>query len=88
MSIFLAAVLAFPTLWWKRGVGAAGGLSILYFINILRLATLGYVGAVDLSPGRKWFSFIHEYVWQGVFIVFVVVVWMLWVEFVVRARRV
>lgn len=87
MSIFLAAVLAFPAAWWKRGVGAIGGLVILYGINILRLGTLGYIGAIDTSPGRKWFTFAHEYVWQGVFIVFVVAVWMLWVEWFVRPRR-
>ena len=87
MSIFLAAVLAFPTGWARRLVGAIGGLGILYAINILRLATLGVVGAVDRSPGQKWFNFVHEYVWQGIFIVFVVAVWMLWIEFVVKARR-
>lgn len=87
MSIFLAAVLAFPAAWWKRGVGAIAGLAILYGINILRLGTLGYIGAIDTSPGRKWFTFAHEYVWQGVFIVFVVAVWMLWVEWLVRPRR-
>ncbi len=87
MSIFLAAVLAFPAAWWKRGVGAFGGLIILYGINILRLGTLGYIGAIDNSPGRKWFTFTHEYVWQGIFIVFVVAVWMLWVEWLVRPRR-
>ncbi len=88
MSIFLAAVLAFPAVWWKRLVGAAGGVSILYAVNIVRLSTLGYIGAIDKSPGRKWFTFAHEYVWQGVFIVFVVVVWMMWVEWLVRPRRV
>lgn len=87
MSIFLAAVLAFPTRWWKRAAGAAGGLVLLYGINIIRLATLGYIGAIDRSPGQKWFNFIHEYVWQGIFIVFVVAVWMLWIEFVVKVRR-
>jgi len=87
MSIYLAAVLAFPAMWWKRGVGAIAGLAVLYGINILRLGTLGYIGAIDTSPGRKWFTFAHEYVWQGVFIVFVVAVWMLWVEWLVRPRR-
>ncbi len=87
MSIFLAAVIAFPTLWSRRIVGAIGGLALLYGINIVRLATLGFVGAIDRSPGQKWFNFIHEYVWQGIFIVFVVAVWMLWIEFIVKARR-
>lgn len=87
MSIFLAAVLAFPALIWKRVVGAVGGLVILYGINILRLATLGYIGAIDRGSNGKWFSFVHEYLWQGIFIIFVVAVWMAWIEFVVRPRR-
>jgi exosortase/archaeosortase family protein len=87
MSIFLAAVLAFPTGLVPRAIGAVGGLAALYVINILRLATLGIIGAMDASPGQKWFNFIHEYVWQGIFIVFVVAVWMLWIEFVVKGRR-
>lgn len=87
MSIFLAAVLAFPTRWWKRIVGAAAGLFVLYWINVLRLATLAYIGAIDSASDGKWFTFVHEYLWQGVFIIFVVAVWMAWIEFVVRLRR-
>lgn len=87
MSIFLAAVLAFPTTMVRRAIGAVIGLALLYGINILRLATLGFIGAIDTTPGQKWFNFIHEYVWQGIFIVFVVAVWMLWIELVVKARR-
>ncbi len=87
MSIFLAAVLAFPTGLWKRLVGAVGGLFVLYWINILRLATLAYIGALDRGSGRDWFGFAHEYLWQGIFIIFVVAVWMAWIEFVVRLRR-
>ena len=87
MSIFVAAVLAFPTTLMRRAIGAVAGLGLLYGINILRLATLGVIGALDDSPGQKWFNFIHEYVWQGIFIVFVVAVWMLWIEVVVKARR-
>jgi len=87
MSIFFAAVLAFPAAWWKRIVGGLGGMAILYGVNVVRLTTLGYIGAIDDSPGRKWFTFAHEYVWQGVFIVFVVAVWMLWIEWLVRPRR-
>jgi exosortase/archaeosortase family protein len=86
MSIFFAAVLAFPTRWWKRLVGAMVGVPVLYLVNCFRLACLAVIGAWDYSAGYggKWFTFAHEYVWQGVYIVFVVAVWVLWVEFVVR----
>lgn len=87
ISIFLAAVIAFPTLVMYRVIGALAGTLMLYGINILRLTTLAYIGAIDTSPGDKWFNFIHEYVWQGIFIIFVVAVWMIWIEFLVKVRR-
>ena len=84
MAIFLAAVLAFPALWWKRLVGIAGGLPLMYLVNIFRLSVLGVIGALDKSG--KWFNFAHEYVWQAIYIVFVVAVWMAWVEYIVRRK--
>ena len=87
ISIFIAAVVAFPTLVRHRVIGVFAGTALLYAINVSRLSTLAYIGAIDDSPGSKWFNFIHEYVWQGIFIVFVVAVWMAWIELVVRVRR-
>ena len=66
ISIFLAAVLAFPTLLVYRLIGVVAGTGILYTINIARLSTLAYIGAIDRESGGKWFSFAHEYVWQGI----------------------
>lgn len=86
MSIFIAAVLAFPTRFWKHLVGLLVGVPLLYGVNILRLAMVACIGAFDTTEGLQWFNFIHEYVWQGVFIVFVVVVWMSWIEFLVRDK--
>jgi len=87
MSIFVAAVLAFPALIAHRLLGVLGGLAALYTINITRLVTLAFIGAYDTASGGKWFRFAHEYVWQGVFIIFVVAIWMAWIELVVKARR-
>ncbi|MEK7794401.1 MAG: hypothetical protein AAB353_07720, partial [Candidatus Hydrogenedentota bacterium] len=86
-SIFIAAVLAFPTTWAHRIVGLSLGVPVMYALNLLRLSTLAYIGAYDPTPGKKWFHFFHEYVWQGVFIVFVVVVWLCWIEFLVQRKR-
>lgn len=84
MILYLAAVLAFPAGWRTRLIGLFGGLPILYLVNILRLACLGIIGA--LTEGGPWFKFSHEYVWQGIYVVFVVAVWMAWVEYLVRRR--
>ena len=84
MAIFVAAILAFPTLWRKRIIGLVVGIPIMYGVNIFRLTVLAMIGAVDQS--RVWFNFAHEYVWQAVYIIFVVAVWLVWVEYVVKRR--
>lgn len=84
MAIFFAAVIAFPALWWKRLLGIVVGLPIMYAVNIFRLSCLAVIGA--LNNGGAWFDFSHLYVWQAIYIVFVVAVWLAWVEYVVRRR--
>jgi exosortase/archaeosortase family protein len=78
MAIFLAAVLAFPATWSHRAWGIALGLPLLYLVNIFRLACLACLGAIDQSGA--WFNFVHEYVWQAGYVIFVVIVWMAWAE--------
>lgn len=85
MAIFLAAVLAFPTLWRKRLIGLVVGLPAMYGVNIFRLTILAIIGALDTK--RQWFNFAHEYVWQAIYIIFVVVVWLLWAEYIVNRER-
>ena len=86
MAIFLAAVVAFPTRLWRKLAGIVLGLPIMYFVNVFRLTCLAVVGAMDSSRDRWVFSFAHEYVWQTVYIVFVVAVWLVWIEYVVRRK--
>jgi len=85
MVIFIAAVLAFPARWWKKLVGIGAGLPVLYGVNTLRLTVLAVIGAWD--HGGAIFKFAHEYVWQGIYIIFVVVTWLAWVELLVRRGK-
>lgn len=85
MSIFLAATIAFPTDLWRRLLGLLTGLPLLYVVNILRLTCLALIGAY--SGSGQIFEFAHEYVWQAVYIIFVVIIWLMWVEFIVRPRK-
>jgi len=76
--------VAFPTLLWKRLAGVLAGVPLLYIVNIFRLSTLAVIGAyVD----RETFEFAHEVVWQGIYLVFVVALWLGWMELIVRPRR-
>ena len=85
MSIFVASVLAFPCLWRRRLYGLLFGIPILYAVNVGRLTCLAIIGAYDSSG--EIFDFVHNYVWQGIYVIFVVVVWLLWVELFVRKNQ-
>ena len=67
--------------------GRVVGVGLLYGVNVSRLTMMAMIGAADNTVGSRWFNFAHEYVWQGIFIIFVVAVWMAWIEFIVKARN-
>jgi archaeosortase B (VPXXXP-CTERM-specific) len=78
--VYSACILAYPTTLRKKGVGVALGVPALYAINILRLAILAQVGLTHPAL----FEFVHVYLWQASFIIFVVVLFLLWLRFVVK----
>jgi exosortase H (IPTLxxWG-CTERM-specific) len=80
MSIYAAAVLAYPARLREKLAGLALGLPVLFAANIVRLAALGIIG--KYLPA--YFDLSHEYLWQGIFIVFVLVLWTLWRDHLVR----
>ena len=74
--VYCSCVLAYPTTLKNKGLGIAFGVPSLYAINIFRLIVLALVG---LSyPGM--FEFVHVYLWQASFIIFVVVIFLLWLK--------
>jgi archaeosortase B (VPXXXP-CTERM-specific) len=80
-SIVLSAcILAYPTTLRKKALGIGFGVPVLYAINILRLSILALVGIY--SP--HLFEFVHIYLWQATFIIFVVVLFLLWLRLVVQ----
>ena len=50
---------------------------------------LALVGNLVRVHHLKWdvFEFVHVYVWQTIFILFVVCIWLLWIEKIVKKRR-
>lgn len=83
-AIFFAAVMAFPTPFWKRAFGVIVGIPLLYCLNIFRLFCLFLIRAWDTDG--KVFHFVHEYIWQTVYIVFVLALWLAWMEYLVRRK--
>jgi exosortase/archaeosortase family protein len=74
--LFASFVLAYPASWSARAIGFGIGIPALFAVNILRLATLARI--VEVYPSL--FFYFHEYVWQGVFMVFVLVGAIAWAE--------
>jgi exosortase/archaeosortase family protein len=74
--LFIAFVLAYPAPWNGRLSGLAIGVPLIFAVNVLRLATLARV--VEVYP--QAFFYLHEYVWQGIFTVCVLVGAIAWAE--------
>jgi archaeosortase B (VPXXXP-CTERM-specific) len=83
MLIFLAAMIAYPSSWRKKLIGAGLGIPFLYVINIIRMVFISMVG--NWSP--QTFNFMHLYFWQVAMILIILSVWVLWIEKVVHYER-
>jgi len=80
--VYCSAVLAYPTTLKNKGMGIAFGVPSLYAINILRLSVLALVGIFH----PNMLEFVHVYLWQASFIIFVVVIFLLWLHFLSEER--
>jgi len=76
MMIYASAVMAYPAKFFEKIYGLLFGWIGLYTINTVRMAALGVIG----MKWRKHFDFYHEFLWQGIFIIFVIGFWVFWKE--------
>lgn len=74
--LFASFVLAYPTSWKARLIGLVAGVPLFLAVNVVRLATLARI--VEIYPGA--FFYLHEYVWQGMFTVLVLLGAIAWAE--------
>lgn len=74
MALFVCAVLAFPSPLLKKLPGIVAGMLILALLNLVRIVSLFLIGVYAPSL----FGVMHVDVWQGVFIVLALVLWLLW----------
>src|SRR4029453_9383364 len=74
--VLIAAMLAFPAPWRYRVLGIAIGIAAVQILNIVRVISLFYIGQWDFSV----FEWAHQYVWQALIMLDVLVVWLIWVR--------
>lgn len=73
-ALFVAASLAYPAPWRDRGRAAAGGVALIFVLNVLRVITLYLIG-VHLP---RWFHFAHVDLWPALILADALVIWALW----------
>ena len=76
IMLFSSFVLAYPASWRARLIGLGVGIPLFFAVNVFRLATLARI--VEVYPGA--FFYLHEYVWQGILTVVVLVGAIAWAE--------
>lgn len=82
-ALFIAAVLSYPATWRERAWGALLGFAALFLLNLIRVLSLIYVG----SHFRQYFDVSHVYIWQSLFIIFALGLWIFWAGKLVQSAR-
>jgi len=83
LAIYLSAVLAFPSTAREKAVGVLLGIPAVQGINLVRIASLYYIGARHPALFERF----HYHVWQTVVIVLSMIVWIAWAEILVKNPR-
>jgi len=76
MALFVIAVITFPGKIRQKLVGVVSGVVILFILNQVRIISLFLVGIYY----PKAFEMMHVEVWQFLFIIFAVGLWVLWIK--------
>lgn len=81
--VLVAAILAFPAGWRSKLTGLVAGCVAVQALNVVRVISLFYIGQWNTAA----FNFAHEFLWQGLIMLDVLVVWLLWVRRATRGER-
>jgi exosortase/archaeosortase family protein len=81
--VFISFLLAYPAKIISKVLGVLIGLPTLFGVNILRLFVLAW--ATRWSP--EYAPLVHDYVWQIFFLLLLVLMWLAWIELVVKREE-
>ncbi|MBT8484463.1 MAG: exosortase H [Phycisphaerales bacterium] len=82
-ALFAAAVIAFPAPLKRKLPGLAVGVAILVVLNLVRIISLYYTGVF----WPEAFETMHVDVWQPVFILAAMLLWIAWAIWATRRPR-
>ncbi|MFO1323187.1 MAG: exosortase H [Burkholderiales bacterium] len=78
--VLCAAIIAFPAPWRHKALGIAVGVVAVQLLNIVRVISLFYIGQWNFAV----FEWAHQYVWQALIMLDVLIVWLIWVRRIPR----
>jgi exosortase/archaeosortase family protein len=73
-SIYLSAVLAYPTSWRAKAIGTGLGIGVIHMVNLLRVSALFLIGLYM----KQIFHETHVYVAQALVVCVAVALWLYW----------
>jgi archaeosortase B (VPXXXP-CTERM-specific) len=76
LLIFTSFILVYPASWKQKGLALVTGIPIIFAANISRLFIMAWID----QARPQYTDYFHNYVWQIVFIVMVVFMWLLWID--------
>ena len=76
MIVLVAAIVAFPAPWKYRVAGAVAGIAAIQVLNLVRVASLFYLGQWRHSA----FEWAHLYLWQPLIMLDALVVFLVWLR--------
>ncbi len=80
--VLFAAVIAFPSTLRHKLLGLVAGFAAVQALKVVRVISLFYLGQWNTAV----FNFAHEFLWQGLIMLDVLIVWLLWVRAGAKAQ--
>lgn len=81
--VLVAAILAFPASWRSKLTGMLAGCAAVQALNVVRVISLFYIGQWNTAA----FNFAHEFLWQALIMLDVLIVWLIWVRRSTRGEQ-
>ena len=78
--VTISCILSYPADITKKGIGILIITPMILLLNLLRLIILIIVGKYFFEV----FEYVHSYLWQATFIIFIIFAWFLWIDKVVK----
>ncbi len=82
--IYLSIVAAYPARIHEKLIGLVMGVPAIHLLNLARMVFVSLV----LFHKRNLFKFFHGYLWQVVFVIFMLLLVIFWMTRIVRPRGV